>query len=470
MLEKVKYYLYTCLQYKFRNKSRVIDNILIFIYKCVKMTTFEEFNLKQELEEALNKMNFTTPTEVQEKAIPLALAGKDIVVKSKTGTGKTGAFLVPIIQFLTAKDKMAATIVVPTRELAIQVFNVLQKLTAGSKLRGTLVYGGASINVQIDSLRRQPNIVVGTPGRIIDLMERGELKFNQTKILVLDEADMMLDLGFMEDVEYIMSVMPKEKQVMLFSATIPERIAKMSKKYMENPQYLNISQDKELTVNSISHKYAMSKRSAKLETLFTYISEFKPKKSIIFSDTKRNADYLYNALVRKGYKATVMHGDLRQAQREKALQEFRRTAQFLVATNVAARGLDITGISDIINYDTPSEPYVYVHRVGRSARMGADGSAFSIVSPDEMTLIREIEHSVKIRMKCIELDSQISQEVSLEMADFKPRRSESRDTDSHRRFDRGRRGGNSGYGRNSYSGRSYGGHRSNSSERPYPGE
>jgi ATP-dependent RNA helicase DeaD len=281
---------------------------------------------------------------------------------------------------------------------------------------------------------------------------------------------MMLDLGFMEDVEYIMSVMPKEKQVMLFSATIPERIAKMSKKYMENPQYLNISQDKELTVNSISHKYAMSKRSAKLETLFTYISEFKPKKSIIFSDTKRNADYLYNALVRKGYKATVMHGDLRQAQREKALQEFRRTAQFLVATNVAARGLDITGISDIINYDTPSEPYVYVHRVGRSARMGADGSAFSIVSPDEMTLIREIEHSVKIRMKCIELDSQISQEVSLEMADFKPRRSESRDTDSHRRFDRGRRGGNSGYGRNSYSGRSYGGHRSNSSERPYPGE
>ncbi|MCL5441092.1 MAG: C-terminal helicase domain-containing protein, partial [Candidatus Thermoplasmatota archaeon] len=159
-----------------------------------------------------------------------------------------------------------------------------------------------------------------------------------------------------------------------------------------------------------------------------------------------------------------------QAQREKALQEFRRTAQFLVATNVAARGLDITGISDIINYDTPSEPYVYVHRVGRSARMGADGSAFSIVSPDEMTLIREIEHSVKIRMKCIELDSQISQEVSMEMADFKPRRSESRDNDSHRRFDRGRRGGNSSYGRNSYSGRSYGGHRSNSSERPYPGE
>lgn len=432
------------------------------------MTNFEEFELKQELVEALNKINFITPTEVQERAIPLALEGKDIVVKSKTGTGKTAAFLVPIIQKLKANDTMAAIIVVPTRELAIQVFNVAQKLAAGSKLRGTLVYGRASISVQIDSLRRFPNIVVGTPGRIIDLMERGELRVNHTKILVLDEADMMLDMGFIEDVEHIVSVMPKVKQVMLFCATMPDRIAKLAKKYMENPQYLNISADKELTVNSISHKYAMSKRSAKLETLFTYISEFKPKKSIIFSDTKHNADYLYNALIRQGYKATVMHGDLRQPQREKALQEFRRNAQFLVATNVASRGLDITGISDIINYDTPSEPYVYVHRVGRSARMGADGSAFSIVSPDEVTLIREIEHSVKIRMKCIELDSQISREMSLKVADFKPRRSEGHESDHRNRFDRGNRhSGGNGNKHYSHSGRSEGSHRPSTSYRPY---
>ncbi|MEM0155886.1 MAG: DEAD/DEAH box helicase [Thermoplasmataceae archaeon] len=379
------------------------------------MTKFEEFNLKEQLVKALDSMGFATPTEVQERAIPIALEGKDIVVKSKTGTGKTGAFLIPIIQKLSPKDKMAATVIVPTRELAIQVFDVFQKMSAGSGIKGCLVYGGASINVQIDSLRRLPNFVVGTPGRIIDLMERGELKVNHTKILILDEADMMLDLGFIEDIEYIMSIMPSEKQIMLFSATIPDRIAGLSKKYMEDPHYLNISQDKELTVNSISHRYALSERSSKLQTLLTFIREYKPRKSIIFSDTKRNADFLYRALVKQGYKASVMHGDLSQSQREKALQAFRRNSQFLVATNVASRGLDITDVSDIINYDTPSEPYVYVHRVGRSARMGADGSAFSIVSPDESVLIRDIERSVKIRIKHIELDSQIRAAVSKEM-------------------------------------------------------
>lgn len=392
------------------------------------MTTFSEFNLNERLVEALERMSFRVPTEVQEKAIPLALEGKDVVAKSKTGTGKTGAFLIPMIQKLEPRDKMAATIILPTRELAIQVFDVFQKITAGSKLKGTLVYGGASINVQIDSLRRLPNVVVGTPGRIIDLMERGELKVDRTKILVLDEADMMLDMGFIEDIEYIMSVMPKEKQIMLFSATIPERIEHLSKRFMNKPQYLHISQDRELTVDSISHRYALSERSTKLQTLLTFIREYRPRKSIIFSDTKRNADFLYKALVRQGYKAAVMHGDLSQAQREKALQAFRRNSQFLVATNVAARGLDISGVSDIINYDTPSEPYVYVHRVGRSARMGADGSAFSIISPEESVLIREIEHSVKIRMKHIELDNQIRQSVSQEMAYYKQnQRKEHRD-------------------------------------------
>ncbi len=405
---------------------------------CIEMTTFEEFNLKRELLEKLNGINFIKPTEVQEKSIPLALGGKDLVVKSKSGTGKTAAFLVPVIQTLDAKDAMGAIVVVPTRELAIQVFSMVQKLATGSKIRGALVYGGTSIGAQIDSLRQSPNIIVGTPGRIIDLMKRGYLKLNRTKILVLDEADVMLDMGFLEDVEYIMSIMPKQKQVMLFSATMAERITKLSERYMNNPRYINIGQDKELTVTLISHKYAMSKPSAKLATLFTYISEFKPKKSIIFSDTKHNADYLYSALIRQGYKATVMHGDQKQSQREKALVDFRRGAQFLVATNVAARGLDITGISNVINYDTPSDPYVYVHRVGRSARMGAEGAAFSIVNPSDVALIREIERSVKIRMKYIELDSQINQRVSLEIADFKFVRSDRRKNPTENRLDRGR--------------------------------
>lgn len=431
------------------------------------MTKFEEFNLKEQLVKALDSIGFATPTEVQERAIPIALEGKDIVVKSKTGTGKTGAFLIPIIQKLSPKDKMAATVIVPTRELAIQVFDVFQKMSAGSGIKGCLVYGGASINVQIDSLRRLPNFIVGTPGRIIDLMERGELKVNHTKILVLDEADMMLDLGFIEDIEYIMSVMPPEKQIMLFSATIPDRIAGLSRKYMEDPHFLNISQDKELTVNTISHRYALSERSTKLQTLLTFIREYKPRKSIIFSDTKRNADFLYRALVKQGYKASVMHGDLSQAQREKALQAFRRSSQFLVATNVASRGLDITDVSDIINYDTPSEPYVYVHRVGRSARMGADGSAFSIVSPDESVLIRDIERSVKIRMKHIELDSQIRAAVSKEMVNLTPNRYGDRRDTRRPSFGRNRERSRPSY-RNERKtvDFSYGDY----SDRPYPGE
>lgn len=385
----------------------------------MEMRTFEEFDLKKELIDKLNKINFTSPTEVQEKSIPMALDGMDLVVRSKSGTGKTGAFIVPTIQKLGTRDVIGAMVVVPTRELAIQVFNLVQQLTSKSGVKGILVYGGASIRNQIDALRQSPNIIVGTPGRIIDLMKRGELRINHTKILVMDEADVMLDMGFIDDMEYIMSKMPKEKQIMLFSATVPERLTKLSQKYMRHPHYLNISKDQELTVSSISHKYAMSKPSAKLETLLTYINEYKPRKSIIFSDTKRNADYLYNALIRQGYRATVMHGDLRQSQREKALEEFRRGAQFLVATNVAARGLDITGISNVINYDIPSEPFVYVHRVGRSARMGADGAAFSIVIPNDMVLIREIERSAKISMKCIELDKQINQKVSLQIADYR---------------------------------------------------
>ncbi len=409
---------------------------------CIEMKTFKEFELKRELLESLDKINFINPTEVQEKSIPLALDGNDIMVKSKSGTGKTAAFLVPTIQKLEAKDAMGAIVVVPTRELAIQVFSLVQKLTARSKIKGILVYGGKSIYAQMDLLREHPNIVVGTPGRIIDLMKRGELKVNHTKILVLDEADVMLDMGFIEDVEYIMSIMPRERQILLFSATMPERITKLSEKYMRHPKYLSISQDKELTVTSITHDYAMSSSSAKLATLFTYISEFKPRKSIIFSDTKHNADYLYRALIGQGYKATVMHGNLSQSQRERALGDFRRDAQFLVATNVAARGLDITGISNVINYDTPSDPFVYVHRVGRSARMGADGAAFSIVTPDDMSLIREIERSVRIRMKRVELDSQISQKMSLEIANLKLKRSEERKNPNGNRFDRGRRIGN----------------------------
>ncbi len=370
------------------------------------MTKFETFNLKSELLNSLEEMNFIDATEVQEQAIPLALDNTDLVVRSKTGTGKTGAFLIPIIQKSDPKERISSLIITPTRELALQVYKVADKMGQKSKIRATVVYGGASIDNQIRNIRKGTNIIIGTPGRLIDLMKRGELDISKLKFLILDEADVMLDLGFIEDIEYIISKTPSKKQSMLFSATVPERVLNLAKRYMKNPQSLRIGEGGEMTVKTISHSYALSANSSKIATLLAYINEYNPSKSIIFSETKRGADYLYDVLAGQGFNVTVMHGDLTQAQREKSLQAFRQNAQFLIATNVAARGLDIMDVSDVINFDTPSEPYVYVHRVGRSARMGNNGSAFTIIERNEMDLIRKIEHSVKIHMSRIELNQE----------------------------------------------------------------
>lgn len=368
------------------------------------MTKFEEINLRPELLASLEDMGFIEPTEVQEKTIPLILQGKDVIVRSKTGSGKTGAFLVPIIQNLNRKNIQGALVIAPTRELALQVSKVADSMTKGTGLTSAVVYGGASIENQIKILRRGINIVVGTPGRIIDLMERGEVKLDNLKYLVLDEADIMLDMGFIEDIELIISRTPSQKQVMLFSATMPEMIVKLSKKYMKKPSRISIGNDEELTVETIFHSYAVSGSYSKVATLLAYLAEYKPQKSIIFSHTKRGADILYQVLIEHGYDATVMHGDLTQAQREKSLLAFRTEAQFLIATNVAARGLDITDVSDVINFDVPEDPYVYIHRVGRSARMGASGNAMTIINDSEVNLIHEIEDSANIRMSLVELN------------------------------------------------------------------
>lgn len=368
------------------------------------MTDFKTFGLKSEILKSLDEMNFKAPTEVQEKAIPLALEGKDLIARSKTGTGKTGAFLIPILEKTEPKDRMTSLIILPTRELAIQVYNVSVKMTANSNVESMVVYGGAGIEPQIKKLRRNPGIVIGTPGRIIDLMKRGELDLSGIKFLVLDEADVMLDLGFIEDIEYIISKCPKQKQSMLFSATIPNEIKKLTKKFMKNPEFLKVGEQEQMTVNTISHLFAISNSSRKVPALLAYINEYNPKKSIIFAETKRGADRLYRVLASEGYNVTVIHGDLTQAQRERSLGEFRNGNRFLIATNVAARGLDITDVSDVINYDLPNEPFIYVHRVGRSARMGNSGTAFTIVEEGELGEIDTIERSVNIRMMRIELN------------------------------------------------------------------
>ncbi len=375
------------------------------------MTGFETFQLKSEILKSLGEMEFINPTEVQEKAIPLALEGKDIIVRSKTGTGKTGAFLIPILQRTKPGDIMTSLIILPTRELALQVYNVSKAMASHSGVKSVVVYGGANIETQIKELRQNPSIVVGTPGRLIDLMKRGELTLKDIRFLVLDEADIMLDMGFIEDIEYLISKTPKEKQSMLFSATVQREIMRLTKHFMRSPSYLKVGIEEQMTVNSISHSYAISNNSRKIPALVAYIKEYEPRKSIIFAETKRGADHLYNVLVHEGFDVTVIHGDLTQAQREKALLEFREGGRFLIATNVASRGLDISDISDIINFDLPGEPFVYVHRVGRSARMGNEGRAFTIIYEDELDEIRNIEKSVNIQMMRLELSQELYQDV-----------------------------------------------------------
>ncbi|MHB8396615.1 MAG: DEAD/DEAH box helicase [Thermoplasmataceae archaeon] len=388
----------------------------------------------------LGNMNFIEPTEVQEKIIPLALEGKDVVVQSKTGSGKTGAFLIPIIQNTVKSDGLSSLIILPTRELALQVYGVAMKMVQGSNIQPVIVYGGASIEAQIRNLRKSPNILIGTPGRLIDLMRRGELSLSKLKYVVLDEADIMLDMGFIDSIKYILSKAPKERQSMLFSATVPEEVLKLSQRFMKNPEVHRVGEQKEMTVSTVSHSYAVSAHGSKVPAMLAYLKEYNPKKSIIFSSTKRGADYIYDVLKTQGYKAAVMHGDLTQAQREKSLMEFRNGTQFLVATNVAARGLDILSVSDIINFDIPDDPKTYVHRVGRSARMGNSGVALTIIRQNDTEEIRRIEKFARIRMTRIELNQEPFKEIGLTGTHSGGRSGRPRHTQGGARPRTGRRG------------------------------
>ncbi len=370
------------------------------------MTEFESMGLKPELLSSLKSIGFNSPTEVQQEAIPIALQGKDIVVRAKTGTGKTGAFLIPIINSIKKEDYNAALIIVPTRELALQVSDVAKKLSADAGLGVVTVYGGASINVQVSELRRRVNIIVGTPGRLIDLIKRGELRTDSIRFLVMDEADIMFEMGFIEDVEWIISKVPKQRQTMLFSATMPSTIVSIAKRHMGDSVKISVGKEEEVTVSTISHFYAIANGRIKLSTLLSYINQYKPRKAIIFSATQRGADLIYALLKHNGFDVTLMHGGLTQAKREYSLSDFRKGTQFLIATNVAARGLDITDVSDVINYDVSEDPAVYVHRVGRSARMGAEGRAFSIISTRDRYVVEEIENFAKIKMQKLELDTE----------------------------------------------------------------
>ncbi len=377
------------------------------------MKPFSEMQLDQKLVESLRRNNFVNATEVQEQAIPVALQGKDMIVRAKTGTGKTYAFMLPILQMCgNQSNHPEALIIAPTRELVVQISNMARKVDY-NRAGVVVVYGGASINVQIQELRRNPRIVVGTPGRILDLLERGELVINKIRFLVLDEADTMLDMGFIDDIDEIISMTPRTRQTMLFSATMPDRISDVAHRHMHDPVSIEVGDQDELVVTTIKHFYAMGERRQKAAILLAYIKKYNPTKAIIFAQTQRAADMIYDMMKRQGYDAILMHGGLTQAKREHSLGDFRRGARFMIATNVAARGLDIAGISDIINFDVPDDPYVYVHRVGRSARMNTDGRSFTIISTEERDKITEIKNVANVNIELLNIDSSEYRNVQL---------------------------------------------------------
>lgn len=369
-----------------------------------KLTDFETIGIEKRIYDSLKRMNFVNPTEVQEIAIPLILEGKDITVRSKTGTGKTGAFLIPVIQKISGKKGLSVLVLVPTRELAKQVADVAMKISGDLGIRTVTVYGGASINVQIDNLRNNPNIVVGTPGRILDLVERKSLDLSKIEYLILDEADVMLDMGFIEDVNRIISMSRQDRQTMLFSATMPREIVNIAKSHMKRDRKnIIVGEEEERTVETISHYYSFSERSQKFNILVSYIEKYQPKKAIIFTNTKEFANRIFKAMKNMGMEVLLLHGGLTQAERERSLKNFRISGRFLIATNVASRGLDIPDITDIINFDAPDDTNSYIHRVGRTARMGRDGRAYTLLSDTEEFLVDEITERANITMEEIGL-------------------------------------------------------------------
>ncbi|NYZ75296.1 DEAD/DEAH box helicase [Candidatus Micrarchaeota archaeon] len=344
--------------------------------------SFQELKISQPLLRSLAEMGFQHPTPIQKEAIPVALQGKDLVGQAKTGTGKTAAFGIPILDRLSQEHPaLQAIILVPTRELAVQVAKEIREIGKYAEARVLAVYGGEDIERQIRELRHGTQIMVGTPGRVIDHLKRGTLNLSQVRTVVLDEADRMLDMGFIDDVKYILSKTPREKQTMLFSATMPGPIIHIAEHDMRSPVTLRVSEDK-MTVETVKQYYWGVDGRDKPDALATILKHApKPLLALIFCRTKFGADRVERILGERGFKAMALHGNLTQARRDHVMAQFRSGAiDALVATDIAARGLDVPDVTHVINYDPPNEPTTYVHRIGRTARAGKEGEAISFVS------------------------------------------------------------------------------------------
>lgn len=367
----------------------------------MEINNFRDFEIKEEILKAIEELGYEKPSPIQSRAIKPMLEGGDIIGQAQTGTGKTAAFSIPILNNVDPKDRnLQAVILCPTRELAIQVSEEIRKLAKYMHGVRTLpIYGGQPIDRQIKALKGGVQIVIGTPGRVIDHMNRRTLKLSNVSMAVLDEADEMLDMGFREDIETILEGMNEDRQTALFSATMPKSILEITKKYQKDPTHIKVVR-KELTVSNIKQYYMEVRPYDKLEALSRIMDVYNPKLSVVFTNTKKGADELVSELQARGYLADSLHGDMKQVQRDIVMSKFRSTTiDILVATDVAARGIDVDDVECVINYELPQDEEYYVHRIGRTGRAGREGIAFSFVFGKDMRRLRDIERYTKSKIE-----------------------------------------------------------------------
>ena len=370
-------------------------------------TRFADLGLAEPLNRALKAAGFKTPTPIQSQAIPIALEQHDVLGLAQTGTGKTAAFALPIVNYLLAKSQKPqgksarALILAPTRELVVQIAETVKTLSHGTGLSLGVVMGGVSIRPQISMARKGVDILIATPGRLLDLIDQKHIALHQTKFLVLDEADRMLDMGFVRDVRRIVSDMPVKRQTLLFSATMPNAVAKLASEILQDPQRVEIAA-KSIAVERIEQSVHHVDRSAKRDKLDELLSDPDLERVIVFTRTKHGADKVVRNLKKSSVRAEAIHGNKTQGQRQRSLESFRRgKIRVLVATDIASRGIDVDHVSHVINYELPNEPESYVHRIGRTARAGADGVAISLCAPDERAYLKDIEKLIKRPLRAV---------------------------------------------------------------------
>jgi ATP-dependent RNA helicase DeaD len=378
------------------------------------MSSFEELGLSPEILSAVKALGFDVPFPIQEAIIPLLWSGSDVIGQAHTGTGKTAAFGLPILEIVDEKNlNIQALVLLPTRELAMQVADDINSYAKNTRKHALAIYGGQSIHAQIDALEDCPQIIAGTPGRILDHLERGSLNLKNVQCVVLDEADRMLDMGFIDDVERILQQTGR-RQIAFFSATMPDEVRKLARRHMKNPREVLIESE-DLNVKEIKQYFCQADRDTKLDALLKILHDKNVQRAIVFCRTKRTTFWLSESLRRRRENATAINGDLSQNQRDRAMEDFRSGhSRILVATDLAGRGLDIDGVTHIINYDVPEDPLTYFHRIGRTGRAGKTGTAVTIVSGDQSADFRAIETMADYQIERLEIGR-------LERSAFAPR-------------------------------------------------